>query len=312
VFIEWIFLIVGFLLLVVSANFLIEGSVSLAKKFKISELIIGLTIVGFGTSAPELSVSIISAINKTGSITVGNVLGSNIMNIGLILGLAGIILPIKINKQLIKNDLPYLMIGVLLFILFLLNNKISRLEGILLLVWFGFILFKWIRNRHAPLEEIEVHHTFNLWKTFFFITGGIIGLWIGGKLTVDSATKIAFHFKISKTVIALTIIAIGTSLPEIITSIIAIMKRKADIGVGNIIGSDIFNLLLCLGVSSSVAPIYFNLKKELITIFALVYFTFILFPFFYYKKKLTRSLSIILLFSYTIYILYLILNRGEI
>ncbi len=307
---QLLLLLIGFALLVYSAHILIEGSIALAKKFKISELIIGLTIVGFGTSAPELAVSIISAIKKTGAITIGNVIGSNIMNIGIILGFTGIITVSKINKQLIKNDLPYLIIGTLLFTLLLFDNNISRIDGILLLLWFSFILYKWIKNRHAPLEEIEETDIFSNFKIVSFILIGIIGLVLGGEITVKSAIKIAKFLKISETVIALTIVAVGTSLPEIITSLIAVIKRKADIGVGNIIGSNIFNLLLCIGISSALVPITFDLQKNIVTITALLFFTIILYPFFLIKKKLTLSLGLILLLTYITYIIYLILNRS--
>ncbi len=304
--IYWLLLFAGFACLIAGANLLLNGSVELAKKYHISEIIIGLTVVAFGTSAPELSISIIGAINGTGNIIVGDILGSNILNIGVVLGITAFFLPISLKKQTLKFDIPVCIFATLLLPLFLINNIFSRLEGIIFLILFLFILFYWFKNRHAPVfEKIKKHKYTNL-QVVLFIIAGIIGLGLGGEMTVRYAVKIARILHIPETTIAITIVAVGTSLPELVTSIAAIIKKKPDLSIGNIIGSNIFNLMLCLGLAGIAKPYVFSLSKNLFTISANVYFIILLFILVLLRKKLSRIESLFLVISYIVYIVILL------
>ncbi len=301
-----VWLSIGFLLLIEGANLLLNGSVELAKKHNISEIIIGLTIVAFGTSAPELSVSIIGTLRGTGNIAVGDVLGSNILNIGLVLGITGLFLPISIKKQTLKFDLPVCILVTLILPLFLIGNIFSRIEGLLYLASFLFILFCWYKNRHAPIIEKAIKRKYSNRQIVLYIIIGIIGLALGGELTVRYAVRIARKLNIPETTIAITIIAVGTSLPELVTSLIAVTKKKADLSIGNIIGSNIFNLMLCLGLAGIVKPYTFNLSQNLFTISAAIYFPILLFFLVLLRKKLSRIESSFLLVSYVVYIIILL------
>lgn len=302
----WLFLFIGFFFLIEGANLLLNGSIELAKKYHLSEIIIGLTVVAFGTSAPELSVSIIGSIKGNSSIVVGDILGSNILNIGLVLAITGLFLPIPIKNRTKKFDLPVCLFVTILFPLLLLNNYFSRIEGIFFLIIFLFTMYIWYKNRHAPITEEIKKHKYSNWKIFFLILSGMIGLCIGGEITVRNAVKIAQYLKISQTTIAVTVVAVGTSLPELVTSIVAIMKKKADLSIGNIIGSNIFNFLLCLGVAGLIRPFGFPFMQNIFTILGSIYFVVILFLIIILAKKLSRIGSLFLILSYMIYIIILL------
>ncbi len=303
---NWLLLFAGFFLLIEGANLLLKGSVELANRYHISEIIIGLTIVAFGTSAPELSVSIIGAIKGRASIIVGDILGSNILNIGLVLGLAGLFLPMHVKKQTLKFDLPVLIFVSILIPLFLINNYFSRIEGVFYLISFLFILSFWYKNRHAPAGEKIAKHKYKIPRIVLYIILGIIGLCAGGEITVHYAVKIAQKLGIPEATIAITIVAVGTSLPELVTSVIAVTKKKADLGMGNIIGSNIFNIMLCLGISGIVKPYNFDLLGNLFTVLGSIYFPVILFLLIIFTRKLSRLGSLLLLISYAVYIIILL------
>lgn len=280
-----IMIIGGFVLLVKGADWFVDGAAGLAAKFRIPQLVIGLTIVAFGTSAPELATSVISSIKGSSGIAVGNVLGSNICNVLLILGLSSIIASLPIQKDSLLIDLPMLLGASALIILFgCFDDKIGRLEGVimvaLLIAYTVFLVMKALRQRDkdSAIANLENHEVlvekeetpkkgFNAWyekmkeRTWFLIVATVVGIGIvvgGATLAVEGAKTVASVIGINQKVVGLTIVAIGTSLPELITSVVAAKKGETDIAVGNIIGSNLFNILFVAGLSSVILPLPFS------------------------------------------------------
>lgn len=257
------FIAIGFALLIMGADILVDGASSIAKKYKIPQIIIGLTIVSIGTSMPELIVSITSAIDGHPDLSIGNVVGSNIANLLFILGITSIITPLKFKKTTKIYDIP-IMIGstILMFILAIFNIQISRIDGIIsTIIFILFILYTiWVskKSMNEKQEEQDGKNS-SLLVSIVKIIAGIVMLKIGGDITVDNSVNIATIIGVSEKVIGVTIVALGTSLPELITSVIAALKKNADLAIGNIVGSCIFNLLLILGVSSLIHPISYSL-----------------------------------------------------
>lgn len=253
-------LLAGFILLILGADKLVEGASSLAKRYKIPEIVIGLTIVAFGTSAPELAINIVAAINGSTDIVLGNVLGSNIFNVLLILGVAAMINPLNVKKNTVKYEIPFSVVAAILLLLLTMDtwfglgeNQLESRDGIILLVFFGFFLYYNFLLVKSNPDEMEVHtKNLPLWKSLVFMALGLAGLILGGRLIVDNAVKIAEILGISQRVIALTIVSIGTSLPELATSIMAVRRKEADIAIGNVVGSNIFNIFLVLGSSITI------------------------------------------------------------
>ena len=245
--------IVGLLMLCFGGNWLVSGGVAIAKKFRISNLVIGMTIVAYGTSTPELAASIAAA-GEHSAIILGNIIGSNIANVGMVIGIAAIIVPLAVSKSVLKKEIP-IMLGVsVLLILISIDGEISQYDGILLLAGlavFAYYTFKdAMKQRAENKEKIEPGKKNIYLKSAGLIGIGIVLLYVGAILTVDNAVVLAQEFGLSEKIIGLTVIAIGTSLPELITSIIAIRKGHADIGIGNIIGSNIYNILMIMGVGA--------------------------------------------------------------
>ena len=257
------FIAIGFALLIMGADILVDGASSIAKKYKIPQIIIGLTIVSIGTSMPELIVSITSAIDGHPDLSIGNVVGSNIANLLFILGITSIIMPLKFEKTTKIYDIP-IMIGstILMFILAIFNIQISRIDGIIsTIIFILFILYTiWVskKSMNEKQEEQDGKNS-SLLVSIVKIIAGIVMLKIGGDITVDNSVNIATIIGVSEKVIGVTIVALGTSLPELITSVIAALKKNADLAIGNIVGSCIFNILLILGVSSLIHPISYSL-----------------------------------------------------
>ena len=257
-----IVLLVGFLLLVKGADWFVEGASSIAKKIKIPSFVIGLTIVAFGTSAPELAVSITAALKGSNDIAIGNVVGSNIFNILVVLGMSAAITPIIVEKGMIKRDYPIsIIVSVLLGILAMdtilwkkPGMQIGRMDGIILLIVFAAYMFMTVKSGIQNRTEEEPIEELSLWKSILISVLGLAGIVLGGDWAVDGAKEIARTLGLSEALIGLTIVAIGTSLPELVTSIVAARKGENDIAVGNVIGSNIFNMLLILGVSSIIHP----------------------------------------------------------
>ncbi|WP_051615770.1 calcium/sodium antiporter [Haploplasma modicum] len=304
----------GFLILVKGADFFVDGASSIAKHFKVSSLVIGLTVVAFGTSLPEAAVSISSAIKGSGDISFGNVIGSNIFNLLLILGISSIIIPQVVHKDLIKRDLPVAIFSVLLLIpmYYLLGtqNVITRLEGLLLTILVISFVVMLIKKPNTEIkldEKKEIEMTYPIKKAIIITIIGAIGIALGGILVTNGAKEIALLLGMSELLVGLTIISIGTSLPELVTSIVAASKKESDIAIGNIIGSNIFNVLFILGFSALITPISFNQTAIFDIIFVSIA-TIIVYLFALRRKQITRLHGIILLVLYFGY-MFFIINR---
>ena len=309
-----IFLIfIGFVLLIKGADYLVEGSSKIAKKFHIPEIIIGLTIVSIGTSMPELFVSTTSAIDGFSDMAMGNVIGSNLCNLLLILGLSSIIRPIEFQRETRIIELPLcLFLSIILLVLSNTGGKITREESLFLICLFVCFIaytifmakkgeaFDKTDNEEKSLTKVP---EIPILKNIFSIIIGVIALKIGGDFTVDNAVIIAEYFKISEQIISLTILAVGTSLPELVTSVMAASKGYSDIAIGNIIGSNIFNMLLIIGVSALISPITYNLKYNLdMTILIVSMLILTLFPLIPPKNKMSRVNGAIYLSIYVGYL----------
>lgn len=272
------FIIIGMILLIKGADFLVEGASNVAKKFHIPEIIIGLTIVSIGTSMPELFVSVTSVLKESSDMAVGNIVGSNIANLMFILGMSAMIRPIRFRKQTMFIEIPIcLATSIVFWIMGNINSDISRLEGILLIgLFIAFIAYTIIMSKKAnkfnkeEYEEPENEGKSSVIMDILAIMVGIVALKYGGNLVVDNAVNIAEIFNWSEKLIGITILAIGTSLPELVTSITAAFRGKSDIALGNVIGSNIFNMLLIIGVSAIITPLVYNLSYNIDMIFLTV------------------------------------------
>ncbi len=297
-------LLVGFVMLMKGADWFVEGSAGIAEKFGIPQLVVGLTIVAMGTSAPEAAVSVSAALKGSADVAVGNVLGSNILNILIILGLTGVITSVAVQKSTLVYEIPYMLI-ITLILLFMGTNgeSISRVEGIifwaLFLLYLGY-LFRMAKNG----KEEKKTEGKKMWVLFLSaIVGGVIVVW-GSTITVDAATAIAEGVGISERFIGLTVVALGTSLPELVTSVTAARKGNADIAIGNIVGSNIFNILFVLGTSAIIIPLPFEpnfIIDSIVAIGAGV----LLWVSVFRKKLLTRPWGIVMLLGYAGYFVYL-------
>lgn len=300
-----ILIIVGFALLIVGADFLVDGASGIAKKFHIPEIIIGLTIVSIGTSMPELFVSITSAIDGYSDMALGNVIGSNLCNLLLILGLSSLIKPVDFQEETRKYEIPMCLLFTIILMIFAnTSGGISRIEAVILLVLFGlFIAYTIYMGKKKSKEDSKVVEENNKTiKNIILIILGIIGLKFGGDFVVNNAVNIAQMFNISEKVISLTILAIGTSLPELVTSVTAAIKGNSDIAIGNIIGSNIFNILLILGVSSVIKPITFNSSYNMdLSILCISMVILALFPIIPPKNKMSRANGLIYVLMYGAY-----------
>ena len=251
-------LVIGLVMLCFGGNWLVSGGVGIAKKLRISNLVIGLTIVAYGTSTPELAASIAAA-GDHGAIILGNIVGSNIANVGMVIGVSAILIPVAIQKSVFRKEIP-IMLGVsILLVLLSIDGELSQYDGALLLVGLGvfaFFTFRDALKQRTTTEDNSENTQNNIYvKSFGLIGIGIVVLYIGAILTVDNAVIIASEFGLSEKIIGLTVIAIGTSLPELITSIIAIRKGHSDVGIGNIIGSNIYNILMIMGVGAALGGV---------------------------------------------------------
>jgi len=321
--IHLVLIAIGFVLLIKGADFLVNGASSLAKRFNVSDIAIGLTVVAMGTSAPELVVNIISGSvttveGGTHDVVFGNIIESNIFNIFLILGVAAVIYPLTVQKNALWKEIPYSLLAT--FIFFVLvndvmffnanSNTLGVIDCIILLVMFVlFLVYIFMNLTRNPedsdlVEDIEVMGSL---KTTLLIAGGIFGLVVGGKMIVDSAVKVAQLYGVSEKLIGLTILAAGTSLPELATSAVAAFQKKSDLAVGNIVGSNIFNLLLVLGVTGLVhSPLQYNpvLNMDILLVMVGTLMLFV-FMFTFAKYKLDRSEGIIYLLGFVAYMYYL-------
>lgn len=303
---EILLLALGFAMLVKGADWFVEGAAGIASKFGIPQLVVGLTIVAMGTSAPEAAVSITAALKGTADIAVGNVVGSNILNVLVILGLTGLITSVAVQKSTLFIEMPYMLAitGVLL-VMGIMGNSIDLVEGIIL--WALFILYLaylFVLAKKGKAEE-EEREARPLWKLLLFaLVGGVVVV-LGSNFAVDAATAIAQIIGLSEKFIGLTIVALGTSLPELVTSVTAAKKGNADIAIGNIVGSNIFNILFVLGTSALIIPITFEPSFTVDTIIAIAAGV-LLWIATIGKKKLTRPWGIVMLLCYAAYFVYLL------
>lgn len=309
-FVQAILLVIGFTMLVKGADWFVEGASSIADRFGIPQIIIGLTIVAFGTSAPEAAISISAAIRGNAELTIGNVIGSNILNILLILGITSIITPLALQRNTMKYEIPFvIVITALLLGLGMSGNVVGRTDGsILCILMLGFLvyLFQMAKSGETIMEEApELDKNSKMWQLLLITLfgGGLIIL--GSNITVDSATKIAQLFGLSDRFIGLTIVAFGTSLPELITSVTAGIKGKADIAVGNIVGSNIFNILFVVGITSLITPVTFAANFVVDSIVAILAAVLLLVCV-RKEQRLKRTGGILMLVCYGIYFVYLI------
>ncbi len=302
--------------MIFGANWLVEGASALAKKYKVPDLAIGLTIVAFGTSAPELVVNIIGSLKGYSDIVLGNIIGSNNFNLFIILGISGLILPITIQSSTAWKEIPISLLAAVL-LLFLINDftfsesgNLSRLEGfIMLMLFLLFLYYVFNQMKNDPNIQRDMAHksTFKIWGLIFI---GLTGLIIGGQLVVTNSVNIANSLGVSEKIIGLTIVAAGTSLPELVTTIVAAAKKNNDIAIGNVIGSNVFNILLILSISSIIKPIEYNPKFNL-DLFILIGGTVFLLTSMLtgQRKKLDRWEAGILLGFYFFYTLFLVMKE---
>jgi cation:H+ antiporter len=283
ILLDTLLLIIGFVVLIKSADFFVDGASALAMKLNIPEIVIGLTIVAFGTSAPELFVNVFSALKGETDIALGNVIGSNIMNILLILGVAGIIKPLTCQKNTVWKEIPFsLLAALVLFIIsndFLIDGEssmVTRSDGIILLLFFVIFLTYTFGIDKASVEENPVLKPLSNFMLMVHIIAGFTGLGAGGNLVVSSATAIAETAGVSSRIIGLTVVAIGTSLPELVTSAIAAFKGKTELAIGNVVGSNVFNILLVLGLTSVISPVHVTGKVN-VELSVLILASFLLF-----------------------------------
>lgn len=312
--------VIGLYFVVKGADWLVDGSSAVAKKLKISDLVIGLTIVAFGTSAPELVINIVSSLKGATDIAIGNILGSNIFNVAFILGLCALIAPLKVTKGTVWKEIPLALLAATLVGVFsadiLLDNRIfseiSRIDGIALLAFFVIFLYYTFGIAKISGEKVneEVTPLMSGKKSVAMILGGLLGLVLGGRAVVYGAVEIAAFWGLSEALIGLTIVAIGTSLPELATSIAAVRKDNVDIAVGNVVGSNIFNVFLILGASATIKPLPFS-SGSIVDVWVTILISLLLFVFMFIGKRhiLERSQGAVFVLLYILYVVYLV-SRG--
>ena len=301
-------LILSLVALYIGAGWLVQGSSALALKAKISPLVIGLTIVAFGTSSPELAVSLDAALNGQGDIAIGNIVGSNIFNIGIILGISATICPLQVKKQLLRIDIPVMLIATILLTLLFWNGTLGRTEGFFFLtgiiIYTLFCLFYSRKHGEGPnleLEEQPKHWAIDM----LAIIGGLVVLVFASQLLVNNAVSIAKELGLSEAVIGLTIVAAGTSMPELATSIVAAFKRKTDIAIGNIVGSNLFNILAIAGSCSLIHPIEAKNVND-IDLLVMLAISALLLPLVKSGQKISRTEGFVLILLYVIYMFWLL------
>ncbi|MDL2209089.1 calcium/sodium antiporter [Parabacteroides sp. OttesenSCG-928-O15] len=317
-----LYLIGGLVLILIGANALTDGASSIAKRFHISNLVIGLTIVAFGTSAPELAVSVVSALKGSGDLAVGNVVGSNIFNSLMIIGCTAAIIPISITKSTLTREIPLcLLASVALFLCasdIWINkeaaNMINRTEGMLLLCFFLIFLgYTFAIAKKKPEGEERVEETtikdMPVWRSALYVIGGLVGLVYGGQFFVDGASGIARGLGVSESIIGLTLVAGGTSLPELATSVVAALKKNPEMAIGNVVGSNLFNIFFVLGCSASITPLSIR-GIDNVDFFVLIGSALLMYIFglFIKKRTITRLEGVVMILCYVAYTTYLIMK----
>ena len=308
--IQFILLIVGFVILIKGSDFFVDGSSNIASILKIPTLIVGLTIVAFGTSAPEAAVSITSSLSGNNALAVSNVIGSNLFNMMLIIGLCALLRELKIGRDVLNKDLPFLVvITAILFGFIIIEWSISRVEGIILfLLIIGYVSYLVYSAKKTKEAQIVEKPKMGLLRSIIYIIGGMAGIIIGADFVVDSASYIAMAFGMSETLVGLTIVAIGTSLPELVTSLTALKKEENQLIIGNVIGSNIFNILFVLGASSIISPITIN-PNMIVDIALMLGVTILFFIFGKTQDKYDKKEGFILVALFIAYMAFAIMRN---
>ncbi len=314
-----VLLVVGFVFLVKGADFFVEGASSVAKRLKVPSLIIGLTIVAMGTSLPETAVSISASIQGSNSLAISNVTGSNIFNLMVVVGLCAIMSSVKVDKDTIKRDIPISLAAAILMLVFGYTSlTLGRTEGLVFVLLFAGYIFLMIRSalkaraaglavENESIEAAEAAELMSVPKSIICIVGGAIAIAFGGDWVVDGASTVASAFGLSDTLIGLTIVAIGTSLPELVTSIVAARKNEVDMALGNAIGSNIFNILMVIGVAAVISPINFIIDN-IFDIVVLIACTLVVWLVAWRKKELKRPMGIFMVAIYVVYMVYIVVR----
>ena len=312
-----LFLVIGFVLLVKGADLFVDGACDLSAKLRIPAYIVGLTVVAFGTSLPEAAVSITASLQGSNEIAIGNIIGSNMFNTLVVLGASALFAPVAVKGNILKRDFPFCIgiTAVMIVLLITLNHgdiALTRLDGIILLALFAVFMVGSVvmgKKESKLIESAEDSEKADLpmWKCLLFIIIGFVGVVVGGQLTVKGARELALMAGMSERVVGLTVVAIGTSLPELVTSIVAARKQQNDIAVGNVIGSNIFNLLFILGISATIGKIGtdFNVVIDGCVLIGICLFTYI---FALANKKINRPCGVVMIFMYVAYTVYLLVR----
>lgn len=318
-----LFLILGFVFLVKGADYFVDGSAAAAKRYRVPPIIIGLTIVAMGTSLPEMAVSSTASIAANNELAISNAIGSNIFNLMVVIGICATMTAVKVGDETIKRDIPFSAICVILLFCLGITNigdqttmSVNRVDGLILIAIFAIYILSMIQTAYRDvkegrdlniegLDDINNSSTMSLKKSLIYIIGGCIAIAFGGDITVRSATNIAVSLGMSQTLVGLTICSVGTSLPELVTSIVAARKHEEDIALGNAIGSNVFNILFVLGIASMLSPINF-IGQNLIDIAVLLVFTLIVWLMAYTMKTILRLEGVIMLILYGVYFAYIV------
>jgi len=315
----YILLLVGFILLIKGADLFVDGASNIAKLLQVPPILIGLTIVAFGTSSPEATVSIIAALEGSSDISVGNVVGSNIFNITLVVGLAAFLYPLKVESETIRKEIPFTLLASIALLILMSDlalqgadkNVLTRTDGLILLLFLSIFMYYVIeiglRSRNnRQIKQVDENIAWG--KNVFITILGLIAIILGGNFVVSNGTKIAYSLGMSETLVGLTIIAIGTSLPELVTSITAALKKESEIALGNIVGSNIFNILFVLGASASITPLMVDNKVFSDTLF-MIALTVLLFIFSRTNFSISKREGLLLVLAYVIYLVYIIIRN---
>ncbi|MBD7936319.1 MULTISPECIES: calcium/sodium antiporter [Cytobacillus] len=315
----YILLIVGFALLIKGADLFVDGSSNIARLLRVPPMLIGLTIVAFGTSSPEATVSIIAALEGSADVSLGNVLGSNIFNITLVVGATAFLYPLKVQSETIKKEIPFTFLASVTLLILMSDitlqgfdsNLLTRSDGLVFLLFLSIFMYYVIEIGLKSRQNIETTSTpqdLTWGKNIFISTLGLAAIIFGGNLVVNNGTEIAYSLGMSETLVGLTIVAIGTSLPELVTSITAALKKESEIALGNIVGSNIFNILFVLGASATISPLAVN-DKVFIDVILMIILTVVLFIFSRTRFKIGKREGLILVFAYIIYLVYIIIRN---
>lgn len=307
----YILLVIGFVCLIEGADFFVDGCSSLARKFHVPTLIIGLTVVAMGTSMPECAVSVSAAVRGIGTMAISNITGSNFFNLLMVCGCCSVIIPLRVQPSCMKKEMPFaIIVTFLLVILSAVGMEVGRWDGILLLAIFVLFLWSSVHDARKSMKEAEPDEEpveFRWWKCLLCLIGGAAAIVVGGQLVVNSAETIALNFGLSETLIGLTVCAIGTSLPELVTSMVAAHKGEDDMAIGNVIGSNLFNILLIIGLTSAIRPIAVTFEN-LIDLLLLIDVSLMILLMAMPKKRISRPCGAVCIAVYAAYMVYICLR----